>query len=96
MTKTVEDNFLTYQDIVKTYDEMTPEIRQEKISNINANDLSVHSLGDALEQESVKILSLQAPVGRDLRTVLSSFRIIYDIQRISKDTSHSFVGLTLY
>jgi len=96
MLNDIRINFSYYQSIVTEFETMTQELRKERISQINTNDLSVESLGDVLEASSVKILSLQAPVGRDLRMVLSSFRIIYDVKRISRDTSHSFAGLTSF
>ncbi len=80
MLNDIRTNFSYYQSIVTEFETVTQELRKERISQINTNDLSVESLGDVLEASSVKILSLQAPVGRDLRMVLSSFRIIYDIK----------------
>lgn len=60
------------------------------LTEIKTNDLTVRSLGNELETQSVRILSLQAPVGRDLRLVISSFRMIYDLQRISRDALNAF------
>ncbi len=64
----------------------TMEIR----STAKTNDLTIRALGNELEKLTVRILSLQAPVGKDLRLVLSTFRIIYDIQRISRDALNAF------
>ncbi len=59
-------------------------------NTINNYDRKIRILGDNLEKLIIKILSLQAPVGRDLRKVISSFRIIYDIERISRDALHVY------
>lgn len=59
-------------------------------ADIVSRDKFIRKQGDELEGLIVKILSLQAPVGRDLRKVISSFRIIYDLERISRDSLHAF------
>jgi len=96
LSSTLKQNTEIYAKALREIDQLDEKTSQKLFSEMKANDLSIHSLGDSLEAETVKILSLQAPVSRDLRTVLSSFRIIYDIQRIARDIVHSFEGLTIY
>lgn len=65
-------------------------------NEIDERDKRIRTEGDNVEQLIVRILSLQAPVGPDLRRVLSCFRLIYDLERISRDAKHVFDYFLLF
>ncbi|MCY3410571.1 MAG: phosphate uptake regulator PhoU [Candidatus Heimdallarchaeota archaeon] len=86
---TVEINLEAFEEAFSSSNKDEFDAKME-FSKARTNDLTIRSLGEALEGKTVKTLSLQAPVGRDLRLVISSFRMIYDIQRISRDALNAF------
>ncbi len=63
---------------------------EEVLEGVKRRDMELRIQGDMTEDIVMKILSLQAPVGKDLRLTLSTFRIIYDLERISRDSLHTF------
>lgn len=81
------DHFKKFLDQYSTIEE--GQLKKLK-SKIKTNNMTVKALGDSLEALSVRTLSLQAPVSRDLRVVMSSFRMIYDLERISQNTLNAF------
>jgi phosphate transport system protein len=78
----IQDHFDDTVDLEKTDEELKSMVR--------TNDLALRSLGDSLESATVHIIGLQAPVARDLRLLLSSFRMIYDLERASRDSYNAF------
>ncbi len=63
---------------------------EEVLEGVKRRDMELRIQGDKTEDIVMKILSLQAPVSKDLRLTLSTFRIIYDLERISRDSLHTF------
>jgi phosphate transport system protein len=59
-------------------------------NDIDKRDQEIRVHGDKLEQLIVRILSLQAPVGADLRRTIATIRLIYDLERVSRDAKHVF------
>ncbi len=90
----VEENLEKLLDFLKASTEEKMSFpKSERLNDVKTNDLTIRSLGDGLENKAVKILSLQAPVGHDLRFVISSFRMIYDFERVSRDAYNAFVKM---
>ncbi len=71
-------------------DDLTTLNYEEVLEEVKRRDMELRTQGDKTEDLVMKILSLQAPVGKDLRLTLSTFRIIYDLERISRDSLHTF------
>lgn len=92
METMVAENLQNLKDYLQIEDK-SQYAAEEKRKEAKTNDLTIRSLGDTLETKAVKILSLQAPVGYDLRFVLSSFRMIYDLERVSRDAYNAFSKL---
>ena len=73
-------------EVLDQYASISIEELKKKRDEYKKRDENLRDYGDELENLVAKIFSLQAPVGRDLRLTLSSFRIIYEFERISMET----------
>jgi phosphate transport system protein len=60
----------------------------EKARELIDTDLKIDSLQIGLEQESVMLLLLQSPVAKDLRKIVTSIKIVSDLERIGDYSVH--------
>ncbi len=59
------------------------ETRDEELAaQVRAGDKAIDALEEQLNEEAARILALRAPTARDLRTVLSVFRVSANLERI--------------
>jgi phosphate transport system protein len=60
----------------------------EAARELIAADRKVDELQVAIEQESVMLLLLEAPVARDLRKIVTSIKVVSDLERVGDYAAH--------
>ena len=59
------------------------ETRDEELARaVRAGDTAIDALEEKVNEEAARILALRQPIARDLRTVLSVFRVSANLERI--------------
>jgi phosphate transport system protein len=66
---------------------------EEKIKESKKIDKTVRKKASEIESLCIKLLSLQQPLAKDLRLIVTVLRILNDYQRISRNGLHTIEGL---